>query len=245
MDKPVNIQDDLDITLFVPCYNEEANVIPTLETIQEAMREVRRTYEIIVWDDCSKDATVPRVEEYIARHPEAPIQLVRNDRNRGLARNYVDCAFAGRGKYYKIVSGDNAEPKEDMVAILSRLGEAEIIIPYLRNDIRVPGRRFLSRVFTGLVNLLGGFHLQYYNGAALHLRYNVMRWHSDTYGFAYQAEILTRLMMEGASWLEVPINNVESGGRVSKALSFKNLMSVGHSLLQIFLRRLRRIIFKS
>lgn len=245
MELPVNIQSDLDLTIFVPCYNEEANVATTLDTVREALREVGCSYEVIVWDDASTDATVRRVEEYLARNPGAPIRLVRNDRNRGLARNYVDGAFAGRGRYYKIVSGDNAEPKEDMVAILRHLGEADIVIPYLKNDIRVPGRRGLSRVFTGLVNALSGCRLRYYNGAALHLRYNVMRWHSDTYGFAYQAEILTRLIMEGATWVEVPINNIESGGRVSKALSFKNLMSVGHSLLQIFLRRLRRIIFNS
>lgn len=245
MELPVNVPSDLDLTIFVPCYNEEANVGATLDTIRDAMREVGRSYEVLVWDDCSADATVRRVEEYCERNPGAPIRLVRNDRNRGLARNYVDGAFAGRGRYYKIVSGDNAEPKEDMVAILRRLGEADIVIPYLRNDIRVPGRRVLSRVFTTLVNALSGCRLRYYNGAALHLRYNVMRWHSDTYGFAYQAEILTRLIMEGATWVEVPINNIESGGRVSKALTFKNLMSVGHSLLQIFLRRLRRLIFNS
>lgn len=245
MELPVNVQSDLDLTIFVPCYNEEANVGATLDTIRDAMREIGRSYEVLVWDDRSADATVQRVEQYLERNPGAPIRLVRNDRNRGLARNYVDGAFAGRGRYYKIVSGDNAEPKEDMVAILRHLGEADIVIPYLRNDIRVPGRRVLSRVFTGVVNALSGCRLRYYNGAALHLRYNVMRWHSDTYGFAYQAEILTRLIMEGATWVEVPINNIESGGRVSKALTFKNLMSVGHSLLQIFLRRLRRVIFNS
>lgn len=240
----VDLHNEVDVTFFVPCLNEEANVIPTLEVIREAVRQVGCTWEIIVWDDASTDRTVAVVEAYRAAHPQLPLRLERNERTLGLARNYVDAAFAGRGKYHKIVAGDNAEPVADLVAILSRMGEAEVVIPYLRDDIRRPGRRLLSRTFTGLVNALSGFHLHYYNGAALHLRYNVMRWHSDTYGFAYQAEMLTRLLSEGATWIEVPIDNLEAQGRRSKALTVKNALSVGHSLLQIMLRRLRRFLFQ-
>ena len=37
----------------------------------------------------------------------------------------------------------------------------------------------LSGTFTFLVNTISGFRLHYYNGLAVHLRYNVMRWHPD------------------------------------------------------------------
>ena len=233
-----------EVTFFVPCLNEEAHVVPTLQTIERAAARAGCTYEIIVWDDHSTDATPRLVGEFAAAHPGVSLRLVRNERKRGLARNYVEGAFAGRGKWYKIVNGDNAETVEDLVAILSRKGEADIVLPYFHEDARVAGRRLLSALFTALVNALSGFHLRYYNGAVLHLRYNVMRWHSDTYGFAYQAEILTRLLGEGATYLEVPIRHVEAGGRVSKALTVENVLSVGHSLLQILLRRLRRFLFK-
>ena len=239
-----DLQSDLDVTFFVPCLNEEAHVVPTLQTIERAAARAGCTYEVIVWDDHSTDATPRLVGEYAAARPDLNLRLERNERTLGLARNYVDGAFAGRGKWYKIVNGDNAETEEDLVAILSRRGTADIVIPYFSEDGRVAGRRLLSAVFTALVNTLSGLRLRYYNGAVLHLRYNVMRWHSDTYGFAYQAEILVRLLGEGATWVEVPIRHVEAGGRESKALTVKNLLSVGHSLLQILLRRLRRFLFK-
>ena len=114
----------------------------------------------------------------------------------------------------------------------------------MRADPRHWKRKYLSVLFTKIVNLVGGYRLRYYNGTAIHLRYNVMRWHSDTYGFAYNAEIITRLLNEGASIVEVPIDGVEAAGRTSRAFSFHNILSVPHSLLQIFLRRLRRILFK-
>jgi hypothetical protein len=43
----------------------------------------------------------------------------------------------------------------------------------------------------GLVNLVTGNRLHYYNGLAVHLGHNVMRWHPNTRGFGFQADILS------------------------------------------------------
>jgi glycosyltransferase involved in cell wall biosynthesis len=233
-----------DISFFVPALNEQELIVPTLETLLGALGRFRHTFEILVVDDGSTDETAARVEAFMAAHPEAPIRLIRNPKNRGLGRNYVDAAFAASGRYYKLVCGDNPEPQHTIEALLAHLGEADMITPYLRNDPRHWKRKYLSIAFTKLVNLVGGYRLRYYNGTAIHLRYNVMRWHSDTYGFAFNAEIITRLLNEGASIVEVPIDVVEAAGRTSRAFSFHNILSVPHSLLQIFLRRLRRVLFK-
>ena len=47
---------------------------------------------------------------------------------------------------------------------------------------------YKDKTFTFLVNLISGYHLKYYNGMAIHLRYNVMRWHPSSYGFGFQAD---------------------------------------------------------
>ena len=41
----------LDLTICVPCKNEEKNVVGTLDAIVDAVREVACSYEIIVIDD--------------------------------------------------------------------------------------------------------------------------------------------------------------------------------------------------
>ncbi len=235
---------EIDITFFVPCLNEEENILPTIGTILGAVGEVGLTYEILIIDDNSADGTVRVVEAYMKEHPEVNITLRKNAVTRGLGRNYVEGAYMGKGKYYMLVNGDNAEPKETIVAVIGRLGSADMVIPYLgKNDDRTLLRRTISSAFTSLVNLLGGYSVKYYNGPVAHLRFNVMRWHSDTEGFAYQAEIITRLLDEGASYAEVPIANYDRSRGISKAFRVKNLFSVAHSLLQIFLRRLRRALF--
>jgi len=239
-----NPKQGCDITFFVPCFNEEENVLKTLVAIIGAVSKTDLKYEIIVVDDGSIDNTAEIVEQFQRDHSTTSIMLKKNKRNLGLGRNYIDAAFIGRSLYYMLVNGDNAEPEEAISAILSKIGKADMVIPYFASgDNRGLCRRTLSRLFTALVNRTSGYSIKYYNGPVLHKRHNVMRWHPDTHGFAYQAETITRLLDEGATFVEVEIsNNVRQSG-VSKAFRLQNVLSIGHSLLQILLRRLRRLLF--
>jgi glycosyltransferase involved in cell wall biosynthesis len=236
----------LDLTIVVPCLNEEERIVPTLDTVAAAMSELPHSYEILVIDDGSTDQTAAIVEEYAQQHPTLPIRLHRNPRNRGLTRSFVDGAFLGRGRYYRLVCGDNTEPKDTLRNIFCQMGNADIVIPY---HPAVEGkpllRRMLSRAYTRLVNVLSGYQIHYYNGCALHMRYNVMRWGPYSFGFGFQAELITRLLDEGATFIEIPVNatHVEKSARNS-AINYGNFLSVGHTLLEIFIRRLRKRVFQ-
>ena len=219
----------------------------TLDTVAAAIREVGCSYEILVMDDGSTDNTSGVVEDYRRAHPGLPVRLHRNPKNFGLSRTYVDGAFLGRGKYYRLVCGDNVEPKETMVKILKLMGKADIIIPYYEQlPGKSPARVVVSRFYTLLVNLLAGHSIHYYNGCALHLRYHVLRWHPYSFGFGFQADFTTRLLQEGATHLEVPVEAShtvkERGG---SPFTFRNFVSTGHTLFEIFRRRINHYFFES
>src|SRR5215471_14256156 len=118
-------QSPLDLSIVVPCLNEQHHIGPTLDTIVAAMMELPYSYDVVVVDDGSTDDTSQVVENYIPAHPELPIRIVKHATNRGLSTSYVDAAFLGRGTYYRLVCGDNAEPKESMVKVLQHLGKAQ------------------------------------------------------------------------------------------------------------------------
>jgi glycosyltransferase involved in cell wall biosynthesis len=233
-------QGALDLTIFVSCYNEQDFIIQTLDTVRAALAEVGTvSYEIVVIDDRSRDRSADLVEAYIGRNPEVPILLRRNRLNRGLAQNYFDAAFIGKGKYYRLICGDDAEPKDTIVAVCRRIGEADMLLPYyVSSEGKSLYRRILSNAYTTLVNLISGYRLHYYNGLAVHLRYNVMRWHPNTRGFGFQADIVCMLLDQGFSHLEVPVKTVERKGAGSEALTFSNMLSVAHTLLDIIVRRI-------
>lgn len=245
MSKPA---EELELTFVVPCFNESPRIGSTLDNIRSACDRVSlESYEILVVDDCSTDDTAAVVEAYIEETGTGDfIRLVRHQVNRGLGRTYVDTSFLGRGKYYRLVCGDSTEPPQSIATILGLMGQADIIIPY--HPKKVPGkpwfRRFISRLFTFLVNLISGHAVTYYNGCPLLLRYDVMRWGPYSYGFGFQADLTTRLLDEGRSYVEVlvEVGHVEKDSGAS-AIQTRNVLSVGHTLLELAVRRLRRRLY--
>lgn len=243
---PDGMPEDVEVTFFIPCLNEEKRVTSAIETLRLAMEQIKRSYEIIVVNDGSTDRTAAVVEEYQRAHPAMDVQLINNPRNLGLARSFVDAAFRGRGRYYRLICGDNTESVESVVAILSRLGQADIIVPYYL-EVAGKSRRHMaiSRFYTRLVNFLTGYRLHYYNGNPLYLRYHVMRWAPHNFGFGYQADLLAQLLDLKATYLEIAVTALHRDkGAGASSLNFRNFSSVTHSLLEITLRRLRRVLFK-
>lgn len=138
--------------------------------------------------------------------------------------------------------GDNVELSESLEKIIRARGTADIIVPHfveIRN--RPWHRKIISKLYTHLVNLASGYRLAYYNGNPLYLRAHVLRFHVECTGFGYQAEFLTRLIAEGATFKEIALISYDREG--SAAINIKNLLSVTHSLLTIALRRLRIVLF--
>ena len=235
----------LDLTIFVSCYNESAYITDTLDTVCAAAREVGLRFEVIVIDDGSRDNSRELVRDYIARHPDERLILRANRINKGLAQNYVDGAFLGRGKYYRLICGDNSEPKDTIITILKAIGSSDIIIPYyLSNEGKGFRRELISKSYTGLINLITGNTIRYYNGLHVHLRHNVMRWHSNTRGFGFQAELLCLLLDLGFTYREIQVVIEERREGRSNALTLRNFVSVGHTVFEIFVRRLSRWVYR-
>jgi glycosyltransferase involved in cell wall biosynthesis len=234
----------LELTFVVSCFNEADYIVDTLDMLLTASNEVGLSTEIIVIDDGSRDRSRDVVRDYIASHPDDNIVLRANKKNKGFAQNYVDGAFIGKGKYYRLIPGDFGEPKESVVAVLRAIGEADCIVPYyVPNHGRSILRRVLSGVFTFLINTLSGNRLHYYNGVPVLLRHSVMRWHTNTKGFGFQAEILCILLELGFSYKEVPIRTFEKRQGKSNALTLPNILSVLHTILEIASRRASKYVW--
>ncbi|MEL7059104.1 MAG: glycosyltransferase [Acidobacteriota bacterium] len=238
---------DLDVTFYVPCLDEEANVGPALDDLCAVIERLGLRAEILVFDDGSRDATGRVATEFGGRWTKRlgdrlRFEVVRNPTPRGLGTNFFAGAARAHGVRYMLVNGDHSERIETLEAVLSRLGEADIVTTFFADgDVRGPLRRGLSRLFTALVNRLNGHDLRYYNGPTLHPRIDVVRLATPCRGFAYQAELLTRQLDAGRTVLEVPMVNRDRESGVTKAFRPRNLASVAASLGRIGLRLFPRI----
>lgn len=243
-DAAIEADTRVDVTFFVPCYNEEHNIRKVMDKLIEASRLCSVVPEILIYDDASTDGTSDVVEAYKKERPDVLIKLVRHEKNKGVFYNFVDGAFIAVGRHYRMVCGDDVEPLETHTTLLSRCGHADIIIPYYtRIEGRDRHRHAISRLYTWIVNLLTGNAIRYYNGCAIFMRTDIQRWHVEASGFGHQAEFLTRLINEGRTFEQVGVVGFDHHGGGS-SVNLRNFLSVTHSLLNLFIRRVRRLMYK-
>ncbi|MBA4356206.1 MAG: hypothetical protein C0405_00600 [Desulfovibrio sp.] len=241
------LQHQHELTVLVTCYNEARFIAQTLETVAAALMAARREYEIIVIDDCSRDASAETIRRYLAAHPDQNIRFCPNEKNRGLACNFIEGAYLGTGKYYRLCCGDNPETLEALTHIFTHAGAADMVIPYqVQREVqgKSPMRKRISMLFTAIVNLLSGNKVKYYNALPVFMRYHVMRFPPISYGFGFQADIVTRLLDEDITFLQIRhLGAIDRKGEEATALSMRNLLSVIHSCVEIAIRRLRRLFY--
>ncbi|MFM8453493.1 MAG: glycosyltransferase family 2 protein [Gammaproteobacteria bacterium] len=228
-----------DISIFIPCYNEEKNIINSIKTAISVINKVNLTYELIIVDDGSIDNSVHLINDFIKNNPNLNIKSILNNKNHGLGYSFAEAAFIAEGTYFRQVNGDNDETPETLEKILLKIGQADIIMCYHERILNKKFfRKVLSSLFTKIVNLITGNNLKYYNGLPIFKTKDVQRWHSRTPGFGYQAELITKLLFLKKTYIEVPVMAMERPFGESKAISMKNFFYVGITLLRLLVDRI-------
>lgn len=239
----------LDLTIFVPAYNEEDLIVATLETIRQAAAPFDFPYEVLVYNDGSTDRTGELAEQWIRDNGLAgQFVVVNNERNAGIGVNYFRAAERGRGEYFIVFFGDNSEPVVSMQKMFNLIGKADVVIPFIESrlfnsrfntDHRRLSRRFFSINFARLVRLFSGHRIHYFNGFVMHRRENVLKHRVKAYGLGYQAELLCKILDDPATtYLEVKVSCTDRQSGVVTAFKPKNVASVIASLAKILWRRL-------
>jgi glycosyltransferase involved in cell wall biosynthesis len=221
------------LSIMVPALNEAASLRATIETIRQATAGRVVDYEVLIYDDGSTDATGAIADDLARSDPK--ISVVHHPSPRGLGYCYRAGVARARCEHYIFVPGDNELPREAFERLLDRVGEADIVVHYVTNmEIRSLPRRVLSHSFTALVNTLFGLHLRYFNGGVIHRTRLLRQVAQKTDGFAYQAEILVRLLKSGATYVEVGCEMVGRGAGSTSAFKAKNVVSVVSTLGTLF-----------
>lgn len=71
------------LSILIPAYNEENTIQLILERVKEVELPNGIVKEIVIVNDCSKDKTIEKVEEYISQNPELNIRLFSQTHNQG------------------------------------------------------------------------------------------------------------------------------------------------------------------
>jgi len=70
------------ISILIPCYNEENNVLPIADAVRKIMSAIDYEYELIFVDNCSKDRTREHLRNLASE--DTNIKVLMNNRNYGI-----------------------------------------------------------------------------------------------------------------------------------------------------------------
>lgn len=99
-----------DVTIVLPCYNEQDHVLEELERITAAMEASEFTYELMVIDDKSTDRTLAVLREAAPRFPHMRLLPFRRNGGSGTARRIG--TQEARGKVVVWTDADMTYPNE-------------------------------------------------------------------------------------------------------------------------------------
>lgn len=221
------------ISIIIPAYNEAANIAATVEEVLWAVGDKFEDYELLVINDGSVDDTAQIINALATGNPR--VKAVHNERNMGFGATYRRGVELARMNYVGMVPGDNEIIGLSIAAILDLVGSADIVTPFTMNmEVRPYKRRFFSRLYTLIINMLFTCELQYYNGPVIHRRDILQSTPINTSGFAFQSTLLVRLIRSGHSFIEVGMYlRPRTGGR-STALKIKNVINVCLAIARLF-----------
>lgn len=221
------------ISIIIPAYNEEGNITGTVNEVLTAFGDRFGGYEILIVNDGSKDRTGQVADALAATNPN--IKVLHNSPNMGFGYSYRRGVQAATCDYVGFFPGDDCLPAECIAAVFDQVGRADIISHYTSNmEVRLPARRVISHTYTGMINMLFGLHLRYFNGPTVHRRETIQSVKISTYGFAFLSEIMVRLIRSGHSYRQIgtPIRERKRGS--SKAFKVKNVVTVVKTVCTLY-----------
>src|SRR5881397_2606267 len=147
----------LDLSLVIPCHNEEKNLRPLLSAIRETLNPLASDYEVVITDDCSTDNSWSVLKELAANDPRLRIQRFKFNCGESAA-SWAGMQIA-RGRYLATLDADLQNDPKDLPAMLKALREFDCVCG-TRVQTRGEGDSWLriasSRIANAVRNKLSG-----------------------------------------------------------------------------------------
>lgn len=99
-----------DLSVLIPFYNEEGNVLPLLEEVHEALGGI--AFDVICVNDCSSDATEKELAEAAARWPET-VSVFTHVKRAGKSAALFTGLKSVSGTWTQLIDGDGQNDIND------------------------------------------------------------------------------------------------------------------------------------
>ncbi len=189
----------VEITALIPVYNEEENLRPLLEKLTADLKALGRSYEILVVDDGSSDATLERLREL---HRVVPhLGAISFRRNFGKSAALSVGFHEARGRYVVTMDGDLQDDSAEIGSLLEKIEEGYDLVSGWKQRRRDPITKTIpSKLFNAVTSSMSGVRL-----------------HDMNCGLkAYRSEVVKSVKLRGELHRFIPILAHWNGFRVGE-----------------------------
>jgi glycosyltransferase involved in cell wall biosynthesis len=189
-----------EVSIFLPVYNEESNLLPLHTRLDQALSKLNRTAEIIYVDDGSSDGSLEVLREIANKDSRVRVLALR--RNYGQTAAMAAGIDAARGAVLIPMDADLQNDPADIIRLLERLDEGYDVVSGWRQNRqdKLITRKIPSMIANKLISWIGGVPLHDY-GCSLK---------------AYRRESLEEVRLYGEMHRFIPIYASWAGARVSE-----------------------------
>ena len=146
-----------ELSLVIPCFNEEGNLRELIKAIRDAVDPLKVSYEVVITDDCSRDNSWALLKEFAAQDPRIRVQKL--NRNSGESAASWAGMKSSRGRYIVTLDADLQNDPKDLPKFLAALQHHDCVCG-TRVKVRGEGDHFIrvasSRIANGVRNKLSG-----------------------------------------------------------------------------------------
>ena len=121
----VENENPVDVTVVLPCYNEQDHVLAEIERVTDAMNRSAYSYELLLIDDASTDGTLGIVRTAAPRYPQLRIIAFHANGGSGTARRIG--TQQARGRIVVWTDADMSYPNERIPDLVEALDKDESI----------------------------------------------------------------------------------------------------------------------
>ncbi len=188
------------LSIVIPLYNEEENILPLYEEISHVLKNLRREGEIIFIDDGSTDKSFQILKNLVAK--DKRIKVIQFKRNFGQTAALSAGIEFSKGEVVIPMDGDLQNDPNDIPKLLAKLEEGYDVVSGWRKNRKDPylTRKIPSSIANWLISVITKVKLHDY-GCTLK---------------AYRREAIERIRLYGEMHRFIPAYAAWEGARITE-----------------------------
>jgi glycosyltransferase involved in cell wall biosynthesis len=217
------------LSVFLPCHNEEQNLVRVVDNFRAQLDRFALAYEIIVVNDGSRDQTGAIADRLAAS--DSRIKVLHHPVNRGYGGAVISGLAAATMPYVLLCDGDGQFDAAELARLVPMVPDYDVVAGRRIKRADHLLRRLNGQAWTALVRLLFGIRITDVDcGFKLFKREFVQNLDLSARGAMISTELMVKIADRGARIAEVDVGHLP---RLAGEQSGANLRVIARAFAEL------------